>query len=358
MPIYNPPKEYILDEEDDALLDQAITLIIETGKASASLIQRHLKIGYARASRLLNQLEQKGIVGPAEGAKPRKILFTHGKPENTPVNPAKKAEPVKEEEPVTPIVWHKTKYTQDKTDHFEIDLGVDDNNNPVKFNFEKYSNLFIIGSQFTSAVDLLNSILANSMASYPPEELRLIVMDGVGTDVIVPNQRSHLLTPLILDSEKPTSALKRTVGEIENRFNFINKYQVNNIKELNNRSGFTVFPHILIVLNGFDQIRFSSQCELEDNLCRIMASGKKCNIYVILIMDFPDPTLPSLIMANSPAKLVFRPTDKKIARQTGIPESIDLTSPDEAILETMYEGKKRITINKVNPKEIYEEIFK
>ena len=58
-----------------------------------------------------------------------------------------------------------------------------------------------------------------------------------------------------------------------------------------------------------------------------------------------------------PTKLVFKPTDKKIARETGVPESIDLTSPDEAILETMYEGKRKITINKVSPKQIYEEIF-
>lgn len=62
------------DNFEDALEKDAIEFIIRTQKASATLLQRHLRIGYARAARLLDILEQKSIVGPADGAKPRKIL--------------------------------------------------------------------------------------------------------------------------------------------------------------------------------------------------------------------------------------------------------------------------------------------
>ena len=64
-------------EERDALFDDAIKLIQETGKASASLFQRRLKLGYARAARVLDQLEKAGIIGPVNGAKPRDILIEH-----------------------------------------------------------------------------------------------------------------------------------------------------------------------------------------------------------------------------------------------------------------------------------------
>ncbi len=64
-------------EERDALFDDAIKLIQETGKASASLLQRRLKLGYARAARVLDQLEKAGIIGPVNGAKPRDILIEH-----------------------------------------------------------------------------------------------------------------------------------------------------------------------------------------------------------------------------------------------------------------------------------------
>ncbi len=60
-------------EEDDALYEDAKQLVISAKKASASLLQRRLKVGYARAARLLDMLESNGVVGPSEGAKPREV---------------------------------------------------------------------------------------------------------------------------------------------------------------------------------------------------------------------------------------------------------------------------------------------
>lgn len=67
-------------EERDSMFEDAIKLIQETGKASASLLQRRLKLGYARAARVLDELEKAGIVGPVNGAKPREILIEHRTP--------------------------------------------------------------------------------------------------------------------------------------------------------------------------------------------------------------------------------------------------------------------------------------
>ncbi|MCS6771577.1 MAG: DNA translocase FtsK [Kiritimatiellae bacterium] len=62
-------------EEDDELLEQAIEIIRQTRRASTSSLQRRLRIGYTRAARIMDLLEQKGIVGPAQGADPREILI-------------------------------------------------------------------------------------------------------------------------------------------------------------------------------------------------------------------------------------------------------------------------------------------
>jgi len=62
--------------EYDELIDAAAEVILETGQASVSMLQRRLKLGYARAARLVDQLEEKGIVGPFEGSKPRQLLIT------------------------------------------------------------------------------------------------------------------------------------------------------------------------------------------------------------------------------------------------------------------------------------------
>jgi DNA segregation ATPase FtsK/SpoIIIE, S-DNA-T family len=60
-------------ESDDPLYEEAKRVVIEAKKASASLLQRRLKVGYARAARLLDILEERGVVGPGEGAKPREV---------------------------------------------------------------------------------------------------------------------------------------------------------------------------------------------------------------------------------------------------------------------------------------------
>jgi DNA segregation ATPase FtsK/SpoIIIE, S-DNA-T family len=59
---------------DDELYEEAKRVVIEAGKASASYLQRRLKVGYARAARLLDMLEERGLIGPGDGAKPREIL--------------------------------------------------------------------------------------------------------------------------------------------------------------------------------------------------------------------------------------------------------------------------------------------
>ena len=59
---------------NDQLFNQALDLINQSDKASASLLQRKLKVGYARAARILDELQEAGYVGAAEGSKPREIL--------------------------------------------------------------------------------------------------------------------------------------------------------------------------------------------------------------------------------------------------------------------------------------------
>ena len=62
------------DDGDDAEVHEAAEIVIQAGKASASLLQRRMRVGYAKAARLIDMLEEKGIVGPPDGARPRQIL--------------------------------------------------------------------------------------------------------------------------------------------------------------------------------------------------------------------------------------------------------------------------------------------
>ena len=82
----------------DEMMPAAVEVLLETGQASVSMLQRRLKLGYARAARIMDELEEKGIVGPFEGSKPRQMLITREQwqamKDGTPLNP-----PVEEEIP-------------------------------------------------------------------------------------------------------------------------------------------------------------------------------------------------------------------------------------------------------------------
>ncbi len=62
--------------DEDPMLKDAIRVVVENGQASTSLLQRKLKLGYARAARIVDEMEERGVVGPYEGSKPRKVLIT------------------------------------------------------------------------------------------------------------------------------------------------------------------------------------------------------------------------------------------------------------------------------------------
>ncbi len=72
----NAPAEEAPADDADEMLDAAIDVVLETGQASVSMLQRRLKLGYSRAARIVDQMEERGIVGPFEGSKPRQLLIS------------------------------------------------------------------------------------------------------------------------------------------------------------------------------------------------------------------------------------------------------------------------------------------
>ena len=83
--------------DGDEMLPAAVDVILETGQASVSMLQRRLKLGYARAARIMDEMEERGIVGPFEGSKPRQLLITREQWQTIKDGAPISSEPVEEE---------------------------------------------------------------------------------------------------------------------------------------------------------------------------------------------------------------------------------------------------------------------
>jgi len=324
------------DYESDPQFKEVAEYVIKTQKASATLIQRHFKLGYARSARLLDLLEQAGIIGPVTGANPRLILVD--KVENLDTTKSPIINVVKPDIPV--LKWNKSVET---TKDIILTLGKNEKGANVSLDLEKYNNVIAIGSQMTNVSDLTNSVILEQVRSKLPDELKLIVIDGFINQIELPKGSPHLLTPIIKDVAKVESALMWLQSEITKRL-------LSNEKQNNQ-------PKILLVINGFNEIIYYSTKEVIDRLAIIFGYAKRAGVYIVISVDYIDGQLSKWIQANNGAKIVFRPTTRQMARSSGISESIKLETPDMAILETMYEGKTKFRLDKDNFKERYEEIY-
>jgi len=70
------PKLRDEEQEYDERYDDAVALVTKTGQASISMVQRHLRVGYNRAARMIEVMEKEGVIGPSDGVKPRQVLVT------------------------------------------------------------------------------------------------------------------------------------------------------------------------------------------------------------------------------------------------------------------------------------------
>ncbi len=74
--IKNLSAEQAVEDDTDPFLQDAIDTVVETGQASTSFIQRKFKVGYARAGRIIDQMEERGVISGYQGSKPREVLWT------------------------------------------------------------------------------------------------------------------------------------------------------------------------------------------------------------------------------------------------------------------------------------------
>lgn len=334
-----PPPIIKLGDDSDELFQKAVEEVTQYERASASLLQRRLSIGYARAVRLIDQLEAAGVVGPAEGSKPREVLISSVDELLGSENGGKK--PDKEEDPFQLPTNYKVPTNvaltrEDKVPWGKQFIDVFEPNTlrdskvefpiPVGFAEEKLQleslldtgNMIIAGNPLSQKENFADTLLLTYLLLYEPKDLRIILNDERHY-LDLYNGISHLLSPVINEHDKIISALRWAQAEMDGRLKLFAQAGVRNISSYNGLSGVQKLAHILIItFYNFPDI------ETEDSLTTLSGQGVRAGIHNIVMVDRTNSqSLPSTIKNNIPARLVFRLTS------VGESKAIDVTGAEK-----------------------------
>ena len=279
----------------DPLYKEVVTFAIESGKISASLIQRKFRIGYNRAALLIDMLEEDGLLEPQEGFGPRTVLVKHNA--NSDFIPKRKLDFVslygvdyEAIENAKKALQKKQKEDYDKFIASYVDMAqsyFDERGLKIKFNKtkridkSKLNNLLFTNTSSEDVEKLVNYILSMSI----PNEIKLLLIDYSQINLFEYNGLSNLYEPVISDYKKANMSLGLLKEEMDRRYDLFLKKRVKNIDSYNNSvSDDDKLPYIIVVINElFEMLKFENT---KDIISELLLNCKKSGIIVIGFSKF------------------------------------------------------------------------
>jgi DNA segregation ATPase FtsK/SpoIIIE-like protein len=341
------------DSGIDELFKKAAEVVIQYDRASASLLQRRLGIGYARAARLIDQLEAAGILGPMDGSKPREVLIRSSEDVRIPKSDKEddEIEPVYDYKPITTTAITQVKDSPWKNTLFNV-LNKHDFKNIYNFSFpigfkgselitsdlQSFTHLSITGNISSRKESLVDTILLSLLMKLSPTEFKLIISDQSRYFNLYDNL-PHLLAPVINEYGKTVSALRWTMSEMDRRFKLFAQHNVRELLKYNEINSATKLPQILYVMNHVEEEMVFAPVEVEDSLTRLTSVGHKVGIHILVVSDrHTKDEIPMKVQANITNKIFFRLTNRRDSGQVNLPE-VDKLIMGEAVFISDFENE-------------------
>jgi DNA segregation ATPase FtsK/SpoIIIE-like protein len=363
-----------MEGELDELFEQAVEVVVQYDRASPSLLQRRLSIGYARAARLMDQLQEAGVIGPPEGSKAREVLIRSS--EEVISKMGKPPTPEQEENFEVPANYKvptdlklsqadKTPWGEQLSDvigssdfkdskaQYPILLGFDDESKLHISSLAEVENLIITGNPQSKKETWLDTILTTLLLRHSPKELRFILIDQ-NHYLDLYDGIPHLLTPIISDFDKSVSALRWIIGETDRRMKLFTQVGERSFEAYNRVSKVIPLPSILII-NRCEWV----DVETTDAMIVLSNSGPRTGIHLFIVANrLSDKTLSPDVKANVPNRAVFTVTSSQDSRLAGVNGAESLKEGEMLYKQENAEPKKLLTVCtlEINVKEVVEAV--
>ena len=187
-----------------------------------------------------------------------------------------------------------------------VGLGLDVAVDLVITDIAKMPHVLISGTTGSGKSVLINTIIATILFRASPQEVKFILVDPKRVELTDYNDIPHLLTPVIVESEKILSAMKWATAEMDRRYKLFHDAQVRNITAYNELSGFQALPYIVIVIDELQNLMEFAPVEVEDTIVRLAAMARATGIHLVIATQRPSvDVITGLIKANIPCRIAF-----------------------------------------------------
>ena len=190
-------------------------------------------------------------------------------------------------------------------------LGQDVAGQPFSADLSKMPHVLIAGATGSGKSVCVNAIICSLLMRATPSEVKLILVDPKRVEMAQYKGIPHLLTEVIVDTEKAVNALKWTVGTMESRYHEFAQRGVRNIAGYNEalRAGEPRMPYIIVVIDELADLMMVSAFEVEATITRIAQLARATGIHLVVATQRPSvQVITGLIKANIPSRIAFAMT--------------------------------------------------
>lgn len=187
-----------------------------------------------------------------------------------------------------------------------VPLGLDVSGQPQATSIAKMPHCLIAGTTGSGKSVILNSWITTFLFRTKPEDLRMILVDPKRVELTSYNGIPHLLTEVIVESEKTLKALRWTVKEMENRYKEFAKVGARNLEGYNQTPNVVKKPYILFIIDELADLMIFAPGDVENLITRIAQMARATGIHLILATQRPSvDVITGLMKANIPTRVAF-----------------------------------------------------
>ncbi len=203
-----------------------------------------------------------------------------------------------------------------KNNSFKIPIciGKDISGNIEVIDLSKTPHLLVAGTTGSGKSVFINTLLASILYKFPPEDLRLILIDPKMLELSVYNDIAHLLTPVVTEPKKAIIALKWVCKEMERRYAMMNEENSRSLEGYNLKA-VEKLPYIVVFIDEMADLMMTAGKEVEHYVQRLAQMARACGIHLVMATQRPSvDIITGSIKANFPSRVSFQVASKYDSR--------------------------------------------